>query len=170
MAAIGSIFWVLCLGLEYVVYRLSRLAGGRVSVTQWQQRWLGQPVGKWRWGAGVGGAQSGADRKTRSSNAPPPAPRRRAHPACLLRGGDGGHGCLSAWGEGSTWRQSKRRARFFPCLCPCSPRCCKFSSNSIWLMDWKWLNQKSKHTKLTPKIAITQFLVRLGCIQLIAEK
>ena len=35
------------------MYRLSRLAGGRVSVTQWQQRRLGQPVGKWRWGAGA---------------------------------------------------------------------------------------------------------------------
>ena len=57
MAAIGSIFRVLCLGLEYVVYRLSRLAGGRASVTQWQQRRLGQPVGKWRWGAGAGAGE-----------------------------------------------------------------------------------------------------------------
>ena len=37
-------------------------------VTQWQQRRLGQLVGKWSWGGG--GAQSGAGRKRRSSMLP----------------------------------------------------------------------------------------------------
>ena len=116
-------------GLEYVVYGRESGGGGDpvaaapARSTGWKVELLEEePVGRWQ-------------EKTEQHAPPNPAPWRPARPARLLGGGDGGHGCLSAWSQGETRRRPKRRTRFFPCLCPCAPRRCKFSSFSIWLVD-----------------------------------
>ena len=53
------------------------------------------PVGRWQ------------EKKEQHAPNPPPAPRRPAHPARLLRGGVCGHRRVSAWSEGETRGQSK---------------------------------------------------------------
>ena len=99
------------------------VAAAPARSTGWKVELLEEePVGRWQ-------------EKTEQHAPPNPAPWRPARPARLLGGGDGGHGCVSAWCKGETRRQPKRRTRFFPCLCPCAPRRCKFSSFSIWLVD-----------------------------------